>query len=121
MTNRATGITRTPRDETLEILRRIEPVLDGIQQQVGRLAQSVEKLDQRVDKLDQRVEKLEQRVEKLDQRVGAVENDVRETKTRVSLLPTVWQMIGPLSAIVFTALGSAGALVVLIRFAAGGP
>jgi uncharacterized protein YlxW (UPF0749 family) len=114
MINRATGITRTPRDETLEILRRIEPVLDGIQQQVGRLAQSVEKLDQRVDKLDQRVEKL-------DQRVGAVENDVRETKTRVSLLPTVWQMIGPLSAIVFTALGSAGALVVLIRFAAGGP
>jgi uncharacterized protein YlxW (UPF0749 family) len=114
MINRATGITRTPRDETLEILRRIEPVLDGIQQQVGRLAQSVEKLDQRVDKLDQRVEKLEQRV-------GAVENDVRETKTRVSLLPTVWQMIGPLSAIVFTALGSAGALVVLIRFAAGGP
>jgi archaellum component FlaC len=107
MTNRATGITRTPRDETLEILRRIEPVLDGIQNQLGRL--------------DHRVENLGQRVEKLDQRVGAVENEVRETKTRVSLLPTVWQMIGPLSAIVFTALGSAGALVVLIRFAAGGP
>ena len=114
MTNRATGITRTPRDETLEILRRIEPAVSSTPAECPAVGANVEAGDSDVSAL--RAE-----VNRLAERLATTESELWETKARIASMPTIWQVTAVSTGIVFAILGSAGALVTLIRFAAGGP
>ena len=69
---------KMPRDETIEILRRIEPAL-------SHQADTLKSIQ-----LD---------LAKLDDRLRCVEGDGRELKGRVSQLPTLIQIVGAVSGI----------------------
>ncbi len=86
------------RDETLDILRRLEPVLSRLTEDVGEIKDDVKKLDDRL-------RKVETDVARIDGRLTGIEGQLRQ-------IPTLWQLAGLIFAIF-------GASFVLIRFASG--
>lgn len=98
----AAPVPRSPNDEALDILRRIEPVLAAIQ------------ADQREMKAEIKEIKGELKGVKSDQ-IRHLEM-VAELRGRVSNLPTIWQIVPVMVAINSAIVALAFGLVALIRY-----
>lgn len=98
-------------DESLEILRRLEPVVTHIVTRLDKIETRLDKIETRLDKVEVRLDKIEIGFEKLDERLRKVEVEVAGLQGRVSQLPTTWTMAGLIFAIF-------GASLVLLRLAA---
>jgi len=108
-------------DETLQILRRLEPAISDVQTRLGRLEDRMyhvetrlENVEIRVGDLETRVGNLETHVQNLDNRVAQVEGTQRhqgeslaELRGQVSQLPTLIQIVTAMVAVngVILALG----------------
>lgn len=89
---------KPPDDDVLVILRRLEPML--AENRAGQAA-----ILARLDRLDERQRKQGE--------------DLAELKGRVTVLPTLWQIVSPLLGIFAALVAIAGATVALIRWASG--
>lgn len=83
--------------EVKAILARMEPLLRGIADQVGRL--------------DKRMEALEKRGESFDERLRKLEVETAEMKGKISQLPTAWTLLTGGFGLVLATFGFAFALV----------
>lgn len=114
----ATPMSRQPQrnsnDEALEILRRLEPVITNLHR---------EQVEQRRELTEQRSELSQQRqiLTKLNDNVMDLREDVAELKGRVGGIeaqlrhvPTIWQIVGAMTAINAVSIGTAFGIVKLI-------
>ncbi|GAP83635.1 putative Y138_MYCPN ame: Full=UPF0134 protein MPN_138 [Rosellinia necatrix] len=72
--------------EILQILRRLEHKVDGLDQKVDRLEQAVDRLEQAIGGLEQKVGGLERKVGGLEQKVGGLEQKAGSLGTRLAAL-----------------------------------
>lgn len=78
---------------------------------LGRIEALIRGVDDRVGRLDDRVGRLEDRVGGVDDKVRRVEIEVAELKGKVSQLPTAWMLLTGGSGLILAIFGSTFALL----------
>ena len=93
-------------DETLEILRRLEPTLNGIVRQLGEVVTRLEKVETRLEKVetrldgfDTRITNIENELAKLNERQRLQGERLAGVEGRISELPTLHSVVTTVTTI----------------------
>lgn len=100
-------VQRGTNDEALDILRRLEPIIADLHREQLEQRRELTEQRQTLVKLSEDVVKLREEVAEMKGRIGGIEAVLRH-------VPSIWQIVGAMTAINAVTIGTALALVKLI-------